>query len=424
MKKLIVFVLLIGMIFAAESAFAGGGQSGGGAKPITLRVFYGFADFEAPLTQLAKTYKERNPNVTVELISGADAQILAAMVQQRDYPNIALIPDGFDTIYGRQGLLLDLSNRPIASRATADNLATHWVDGKIYSISTGAGVYGIYYNKALFRQAGIDREPATLSELKAAVAKLKAAGITPFVGGYKDSWPQGQYFRWGSAGAFTKNAPITEDIAARKRKFNDPAVISMFNGTFELIDLIKNNMTADSLLMTSGEAEVKFGQGVAAMYMLGDWSMAVMESANPNAAKREVTGFMPLLTSDNAVDNRYLVFFNQGHGIFKDSQNVDEAIKFYDFMFSKEGSEVICRATGNPGPFTDSDLSWANEFKQDMMAQITKPNRTWNDMEFLKLPPIFAGLDSALDGYMKGAYGKNQVFDELQKAVETALAAQ
>lgn len=417
-----LLILTVALCFIVAAPLAA--QSAGTPAPLTLRILYGWTDHEPFVKELAEMYTAENPHVSFEFISGTPGELLPAMVQQRDYPDISLIPDGFDALYGNQGLLLDLSDRPVIARSTADNLATHTVDGKIYSISTGAGVYGIYYNKAHFAQAGVDKEPTTMPELKDAVAKLNAAGITPFIGGFKDSWPQGQYLRWGGAGVFTRNAPLTTDIGEKNKKFNDPDVVSLFDDIFELIDLIKDNMTDDSLLMTTGEAEVKFGQGEAAMYMLGDWSMATMETGNPDAAKRDVTGFMPIITSDDAADNRYLVFFNAGHGIFKDSKNLEEAIKFYDYLFSKESSDFVYRGLGAPGPFVDSDTSFANEFKQDMFAQITKPDRTWNDMEFLKLPPIFAGLDVAMDGYMKGAFSKAQVFDELQKAVEMALAVQ
>lgn len=420
-RKPIVFALALALVLLmlapGLSAFAS-------ETPVTLKVVYGFADFEKPFETLIANYTAEHPNVKIELISGAVGEILPAMIQQRDYPNISLIPDGFDGIYAQQGLLLDLSDRPVVARTTPANLATHTVDGKVYAISTGAGYYGIYYNKALFAQAGIEAAPTTLSELKQAVDKLNAAGIAPFIGGFKDNWPQGQYFRYGSAGVFELNAPLCEQIAAGTRRFSDADVKSLFDGPMELIDLIVGNLYEGSLSMTTGEAEVKFGEGEGAMYMLGDWSMATMESGNPKAAERDVTGFMPILVSDNEADNRYLVFYNAGHGIFKDAPHLEEAIAFYDYVFSHDGNEIIAKGTGNPGPFTDSDLSWANEFKQDIIAAGQDPANVWTDFEYLKLPSMVAGLNSSVDGYMRGAYGRDAMFDELQKAVDTALAAQ
>ena len=47
-------------------------------------------------------------------------------------------------------------------------------------------VVGFWYRKDLFEKAGITAPPATMDELNAAVAKLKAAGIAPIAVGGKD----------------------------------------------------------------------------------------------------------------------------------------------------------------------------------------------------------------------------------------------
>jgi hypothetical protein len=80
------------------------------------------------------------------------------------------------------------------------------------------------------------------------------------------------------------------------------------------------------------------------------------------------------------------------------------------------------RGLGIPGAFTNSDTSFANEFVQDMLTSINEPNMTWNDMEFLKLPPIFGAIDAAMDSFVHGRINQQQVFEELQRGVEMALA--
>jgi len=392
----------------------------GDQAAVTLRIFYGWTDHEVYVKEVAEMYTAENPHVSFEFISGTVQDLLPAMVQQRDYPNISLIPDGFTATYAREGLLLELSDRPIAAFMPDGMRATHTVDGGLYGISTGLGVYGIFYNKELFAEAGIVGEPSTMSELRDAVDKLNAAGITPFIAGFGAGWPQGQYLRWGGAGAFTQNAPLTTQIDAGERRFDDPDVISMFDDIFGLIRLIMDNMTDDSLLLDTGEAETKFGLGEAAMYMLGDWAMYTMEGSNPNASLRSVTGFMPIIVSNNTADNRYLTFFNAGHSIFRDADNVDEAVKFFDFLFANY--DHVMRGLGIPGAFTNSDTSFANEFVQDMLASINEPNMTWNDMEFLKLPPIFGAIDASMDNFVHGRMNQQQVFEELQRGVEMALA--
>src|SRR5690606_13533746 len=52
---------------------------------------------------------------------------------------------------------------------------------------------GFWYNKALFKKAGIDAPPQTWSEFIEDVKKLKAAGITPISLAGKAKWP-GHYY--------------------------------------------------------------------------------------------------------------------------------------------------------------------------------------------------------------------------------------
>jgi hypothetical protein len=48
---------------------------------------------------------------------------------------------------------------------------------------------------------------------------------------------------------------------------------------------------------------------------------------------------------------------------------------------------------------------------------------TWNDMEFLKLPPIFGSIDVAMDDFVHSRITQAQVFEELQRGVDMAIAA-
>lgn len=67
-------------------------------------------------------------------------------------------------------------------------------DGKVYGVPVAAQPGGIWYSKDLFKQAGIDAEPTTFSELKTDVQKLRSAGIDPIALGGKDAWPVGHWY--------------------------------------------------------------------------------------------------------------------------------------------------------------------------------------------------------------------------------------
>ncbi|SEJ72872.1 raffinose/stachyose/melibiose transport system substrate-binding protein [Deinococcus reticulitermitis] len=53
------------------------------------------------------------------------------------------------------------------------------VSGAVYTLSGDKGAYGIYYNKDLFKKAGITKVPSSWSELIAASKRLNAIGVYP-----------------------------------------------------------------------------------------------------------------------------------------------------------------------------------------------------------------------------------------------------
>lgn len=73
------------------------------------------------------------------------------------------------------------------------DLSAYGVDG-IYALPNELNVDAIFYNKALFEKAGIEKTPETMDELYEDIDKLVAAGITPFGVGGKNTWVMGHIF--------------------------------------------------------------------------------------------------------------------------------------------------------------------------------------------------------------------------------------
>ena len=63
------------------------------------------------------------------------------------------------------------------------------IEDKMYGVPFDLGIVGVWYNKALFKKAGIDAPPETWAELLDDVGKLKDAGITPISLAAGDKWP-------------------------------------------------------------------------------------------------------------------------------------------------------------------------------------------------------------------------------------------
>ena len=106
---------------------------------------------------------------------------LMTRLATNDVPDITSQLQGYELAsYVEAGYIKDISQEPYLEYIRDTELDTVTVDGGVYGIPMDTQAWGVFYNKKLFEQAGIEKIPETVSELKDCVDKLNAAGITPF----------------------------------------------------------------------------------------------------------------------------------------------------------------------------------------------------------------------------------------------------
>lgn len=151
-------------------------------------------------------------------------------------------------------------------------LDTNTYNGKLYGIPVSTDFWVIYYNKQLFKDAGVDRVPTTLDELYALIPKFKAKGIIPMTTDGKDAWPLSITFdllAWRISGQ--KGLP--RQAIERKIKFTDPVFVQAAG---ELQHLVTSGLFQDDLMVSDyGAARNLFGQGKAAMFLMGSWELGL-----------------------------------------------------------------------------------------------------------------------------------------------------
>jgi len=151
-------------------------------------------------------------------------------------------------------------------------LDTNTYNGKLYGIPVSMDFWVIYYNKKLFKDAGIDHVPATLDELYAVIPKFKAKGIIPMTTDGKDAWPLSITFDqlvWRIAGE--KGLP--RQALDRKIKFTDQVFVQAARA---LQQLVKSGLFQEDLMVSDYDAARNlFGQGKAAMFLMGSWELGL-----------------------------------------------------------------------------------------------------------------------------------------------------
>ncbi len=155
--------------------------------------------------EIADQFEASHPGTKVKLEyleNEAFKAKLPTLLQSKDAPDLFYSwSGGVLKAQAEAGVVKDLSKEMQANGGAwaksyvpaAMNGVT--INGKPMCVPFKLSVIGFFYNKALFKKAGVDAEAiATWDDLTAAVKKLKAAGVTPISVGAGDKWPL--HFYW------------------------------------------------------------------------------------------------------------------------------------------------------------------------------------------------------------------------------------
>ena len=162
---------------------------------------------------------------------------LTAAVSGGSPPDVAFVPDPgtLDTL-AKQGAIKDLTS---TLGSLTSNFGAAWntlasYNGKQYGVwFKGANKNTIWYNPALFTQAGISSPPTTWEQLLTDAAQLKAAGVTPFSLCTDVGWPVADM--WQNIYLKTAGAADYNKLAAHTLKWSDPSVTTAFTTMAQLV---------------------------------------------------------------------------------------------------------------------------------------------------------------------------------------------
>ncbi len=156
------------------------------------------------------------------------------------------------------------------------------IGGKLWGVPFQVSGVGLFCNLALFRRASV--EPAQLDEfdgLLKAVAKFKAAGIVPLTVGGGEKWPL--HFYWAMlALRLGGKAGFDDALAGRGGGFAAPAFVEAGR---RLQQLAKAGAFQPGFAGTlAPESYGQFGDGKAAMTLMGNWLLGVQKSNSAGGA--------------------------------------------------------------------------------------------------------------------------------------------
>ncbi|MBD7948812.1 extracellular solute-binding protein [Oerskovia sp. Sa4CUA1] len=270
----------------ALAGCAGGGSGGGDSDDKTLTIWHYESETSAMGQAWAKAieiFEDENPDVTVDVQKQTFEQIqknAKIVLTGDDVPDVMEYNKGNATAgqLASQGLLTPLTDAAkergwdttlsgsLQTTATYDENGLMG-SGEWYGVPNYGEFVGVYYNKDMFAQYGV-QVPTTLAELETAMATFQAAGVTPLAEAGAE-YPLGQLWYELVLANADQDFVDAYQLFDGDVDFQGP---EMTEATETLADWIdKGYIASDSAALTAEDMGVSFINGTYPMMVSGSW---------------------------------------------------------------------------------------------------------------------------------------------------------
>lgn len=366
----------LGLTGCAGAAGPAEPQAAEGKTRLTVSVwnYEGTPEFKA----LFDRYEAANPNIDIEpvdILADDYPQKVTTMLAGGDTTDVLTMKNVIDySRYASNGQLQEINS--VVDNVGKDNLAgldAFNMDGKYFAAPYRQDFWLMYYNKDLFKAAGIEDPKDLTWEKYSEIAKK----LTTTADGKK---VYGTYHHiWRS---------VVQAIAAAQ---NDGDQISGDYGFFEdqyktALDLQKTGATLDFGTAKSQKTSYRtmFETGQAAMMPMGTWYIAGLLKAKKDGKTNVNWGLAPLPQKD--ANGKVATFGSPtAFAVNKNAAHSDEARKFIEWAAGEEGAKTISKIGVVPALKNDSVT--AEYFKLDGLPTDELSKKAFTpDMTALEMP--------------------------------------
>ena len=376
---------------AAESTTEGKAKASGEKVTISLLSW----NTDEILGEFIAGFEQENPNIKIDLQYVPPVQqyvdkfsVLAASGQMTDMFYIAA--ENKQEVISK-GVAEDISDMEIFSRIDPATSATYGKDGKIYGYSPDAWIGGIFYNKDLFEQAGIEKEPETWQDFVDCAAKLKAIGVEPYLDDADNVHNMAQDLYQCSVISQEPDADvqINEGKATFQEKYTEPLKL-WYN------DMIASGLYSQMALgLNSDQVIDMFANGEVAMMHGGPWNIATIEQKNPEM-NYDIFGL-----SDNSGNRVLPGAVNVGLSVSTTSEHKDACRAFIEYMARDENIVKWQKVTNNAIIVEGIDYTMGTvfeKFKEDAVSgSFYLPQIVWNNSSGI-YKEFLSGIQDTITG--------------------------
>lgn len=210
-------------------------------------------------------------------------------------------------------------------------------NGGIYGIPLELAVEGIFYNKAIFAEAGVD-VPETYQEFLEAITAIRDAGYIPIALGNTDAWigtiPYMMLVdRIGGMEVYEKT--VMEGTGSWTEE-------PFIEAAYELQKWMEMGAFEPNVNgIPAVEGIARFQNREAAMFFMGSWSLpAFYQDLGDDL------GFfnLPAMADGKGSDKNWIIIPNQSISLSAATEYKDTAVEFLKFAFSPERQEELAKS--------------------------------------------------------------------------------
>lgn len=352
------------------------------------------------LEQIISEFTEKtNIEVEVQAITWDSYwTLLEAGASGGDMPDVFWMHSNEAQKYMSNDILLDLTDRIAASEVLEmdkfpeDIKEMYQYDAKTYAVPKDIDTIALWYNKAMFDDAGIpypddtwtwDTYYDTAVKLTKADGSQYGCAMNP--SNEQDGWMNIIYSMGGKV--------ISED--KKTSGFDDPNTLK----AMEYIDkLVKNAMPPASVMSETG-TDVLLSSGKIAMLTQGSWMVPGFKENEYIVNNCDVA----VLPKDAATDRRISLYNGLGWAAFAGTKNPDAAWKLIEWFGSKDMQVKQAQLGVTMAAYEGVSEDWKNNTDKfnlqaylDMMTDTefrpySKASLTWWNMMTTQLKEVWSG---------------------------------
>ncbi len=404
--------MLAGMFYAAGPA------SASSKTTLTLWQNYGTEQNAVATTNLVKAFEKLNPNISIKVVAQPGTnyfQLLQSAAVSGNGPDLAVMWTGIWDLQYSSYLMNLKGNVPAADLARMGGM--QW-EAPNFNASKGAYVMPLetqfyigFYNKALFKKAGIKSVPTDWSQLIADCRLLKAIHVQPMVYGNGGQAISTEFYPWYDMSYMMIGA---HSLASWKGLYDGsiPWTSSANVAQLKKWALLQKDGYTNADVLTNTANIQQFEKGKAAMMVDGTWDTQQYTSTMGS----NVAAFVPPYS--NTPIKGVVEYPGDGFSVTKYSKHKADAFKFLDFLSTTEAGNIINKA----GLIPDiNGMTTTNPVNQEMLNFVTKDHMTPYPMmdNFVQvnvsnaadkvLPAVLANQQSALSALQNMAQAWQQL---------------